>query len=276
MIQETQELIPRQTLAQMTGAYALACDEIKQACGLMKQARERLESAFGSDHYKFRYPQNAGPEDGDEILAEFKRDAWRNMVGRLELRRLMSVKRSKELDEQLDERASYRYTSNGRSQIEPLPDLTFENVVAMLESTATQVKDFLLEAVDEVFEFLRPHRNQYKTNSEFEIGRKVIKGWWVRHGYNGCYQVNYDRQAEVTALDNVFHLLDGKGPIKTHHGPLSDAIGKTTYAEGKGETEYFRFKCFGNCNLHLEFKRLDLLAKLNKIAGGNRLKPKNQ
>lgn len=270
------ELIPRQTLSAMTGAYALACEEIAQASALYKQARERLEAAFGGD-YSFRYPQQSGrpisPEDSAPVVQEWKRDAWRAMVGRLELRRLMSVKRCQELDDQLEEKSRHY-----GKQAEPLPDLTFENVVAMLETTAGQVKDFMVEAVQEVFEFLRPHRSEYKTNSEFEVGRKVIKGWWIRPGYGNHYEISYsgNAQAEITAMDNVFHLLDGKGPIKTHYGPLYEAIQKTTYAIGKGETEYFKFKCFHNGNLHLEFKRLDLLAKLNKIAGGNRLKPENK
>lgn len=47
---------------------------------------------------------------------------------------------------------------------------------------------------------------------------------------------------------------------------------KTTFAEGKGETEYFRFKCYHNGNLHLEFKRPDLVQKINAIVGGLTLK----
>src|SRR5436190_20361060 len=38
------------------------------------------------------------------------------------------------------------------------------------------------------------------------------------------------------------------------------------------ETDYFKFRCFRNRNLHQEFKRLDLVAKLNAIAGGMRLR----
>ena|SRR5439155_23407886 len=49
---------------------------------------------------------------------------------------------------------------------------------------------------------------------------------------------------------------------------LIDAI----EAAKDGETDYFRFKCFRNRNLHLEFKRLDLVAKLNAVAGGMRLR----
>ena len=39
---------------------------------------------------------------------------------------------------------------------------------------------------------------------------------------------------------------------------------------GVGETEFFKFRCFKNHNFHLEFKRPDLVQKLNEI-GGNGL-----
>jgi hypothetical protein len=39
------------------------------------------------------------------------------------------------------------------------------------------------------------------------------------------------------------------------------------------ETKYFKVKWFKKGTLHIEFKRLDLLSELNRIGGGNRLKP---
>ena len=83
--------------------------------------------------------------------------------------------------------------------------------------------------------------------------------------------MNYFRQNHITALDNVFHALDGKSLANTHHGPLTDAIAAVPRGENCGETEYFRFRCYGNGNLHLEFKLADLLARLNAVAGGMRL-----
>jgi hypothetical protein len=38
--------------------------------------------------------------------------------------------------------------------------------------------------------------------------------------------------------------------------------------DGHGETAYFKFKCHKNRNLHLEFKRLDLVKQLNGLATG--------
>src|SRR5438874_1244611 len=83
-------------------------------------------------------------------------------------------------------------------------------------------------------------------------------------------RMDHYREQHIRAIDNVFHALDGNGTIKTHRGPLIDAI--EAAKDGTGETDYFRFRCFRNRNLHLEFRRLDLVAKLNAVAGGMRLR----
>ena len=44
----------------------------------------------------------------------------------------------------------------------------------MLEGTLANTSTFIEEAVHEVFEFLRPRNSRYKTNTEFEIGKRVI------------------------------------------------------------------------------------------------------
>ena len=60
-------------------------------------------------------------------------------------------------------------------------------------------------------------------------------------------------------------MLDGKALSAYRDGDLSKAI---EAAEGGiGETEFFRFKCFGNGNLHIEFRRMDLVDQLNAIGG---------
>lgn len=148
---------------------------------------------------------------------------------------------------------------------------------AMLEGTANNVHLYIEEMVKEVFDWLRPHhRDPYATNEKFaqELGARVVINWACESNHaRGKFRVNYNRQANITALDNVFHALDGKGTIKSHHGPLTDAV----YASenGTGETDYFRFRCFQNNNMHIEFKRRDLLAKLNAVAGGMTLKNGN-
>jgi len=141
----------------------------------------------------------------------------------------------------------------------------------MFEDSAANLQVFLEEAVTEVFEYLRPHNSHHKTNTEYEIKNKVILTWMVERGYGKTpFRVNYHRDKHLIALENVFLMLDGKGVVKSYHGELYDGICSTE--DGTGKTPYFKFRCFQNGNLHLEFLRPDLVAKLNAIAGGNRLK----
>lgn len=140
---------------------------------------------------------------------------------------------------------------------------------------ANSVPQLIDEAVREVFEWLRPGgwQARYKTNTQFEVGRRVIRANCVEVGWGTNFRVSHYHEPNLTALDNVFHVLDGNGTVKTTRGPLVDAINATPKVGTGGETVYFKFKCFLNSNLHIEFKRMDLVTKLNQVAGGMRLKP---
>jgi len=144
------------------------------------------------------------------------------------------------------------------------------------EVVSDLVQEGFAAAVQEVFEWLRPRRtrfNRYKTNTELEVGRRAIIPFVVGLRYCGDgFDVGYRQEANLTALENVFSGLDGQGEIrKGYYSLLSGAI-KQAGIDGRGETDYFRFRACRNGNLHLEFKRLDLLQRFNEIAGGARLR----
>jgi hypothetical protein len=68
--------------------------------------------------------------------------------------------------------------------------------------------------------------------------------------------------------------LDGRGVAKYPE----DAVTKINEAIGdkqwECETEYFAIRRYKKGSMHIRFKRLDLVRRLNKLAGGNRLKNK--
>lgn len=265
MTTEKNELIPRTTLVQMVATWKTAGAKIRQACALLMEAQTELQTAFQTrDSYYFRFHGREGIADHLEhpdkfIDGKLKQEAWKALVTRMELHRVLSVKRSKELDSQLD---------TGKD----LPDITEECINGWLTGTAFNVATFMQEAVKEVYDFLRPRNSKLKTNSEFEVGKKVIR-FGVEPGYNGGWRIKYHYHSEFRALDNVFHLLDGKGYVDTYNGPFIDAIEKSN---GEGESDYFKFHCYGNGNCHIEFKRMDLVTELNAIAGGRAIKPKGK
>lgn len=258
------DIARRETLTTMISVYQSATADITQAYALLEQAQGRLRSVFmDTPGYSFatndrNMYDRTGKKASDAILVNIKKDAWKHITERLELRKLLSIKRRDELDRQLD-------------RANELPELTEENIISMFQQSAENVNVYLEEAVLEVFEFLRPPGSRHKTNTEFEIGRKVVLTWMLEKGYQrGKYRVNSHRDKYVTAIQNVFQMLDGQGPVKGYYGDLYNEICDSK--NGTGETPYFKFKGYMNGNLHLEFKRLDLLERLNAIAGGNRLK----
>jgi hypothetical protein len=258
----TTDLAKRETLSTMIGTYRQATGMVEEAYAILEQAQKTLRAIFlDAPGYRFsvteRNSSDVGTIASKAINTKLKKDAWSVIVERMELRRLLSIQRRTELDSQIEKGE--------------LPDLTEENVMALFETSAANVTVYMEEAVNEVFEYLRPPGSHYKTNTEFELGRRVILVWQVEKGWSrGMFRVNYHREKYLTALDNVFSLIDGKGAIKTYHGPLYDAI--TDSPDGTGSTEYFKFRCCLNGNLHLEFLKPALVAKLNAIAGGNRLR----
>lgn len=266
---ETKDVMVRQSLPGMALAYREAVATMKEALTMLGDAQEKLHVAFGQGSRSGRafgiedpHHRSSWSPTPEEIELNWRQTAWRILVDRMELKRICSVKRSEEIDRQMADPKN-------------LPEITEANMLAMIDGNARSVHEFLAEAVKELFDKLRPWRwgddgDGYKTNKVYQIGERVILNSYLSRGYGrGRFHVNYHRDCTQTlrCLDNVFHLLDGKGTVPTHAGPLVDAINAETNL-GHFETEYFEGRCFANCNLHLRFKRLDLLALLNAAGAG--------
>ena len=108
----------------------------------------------------------------------------------------------------------------------------------------------------------------YKTNQRYHIGKKVILICAV-----SSYGIQSGTSQHLRALDNVFHRLDGKGTPK-YPDDLVTGLSETIRKKAAvAETPYFRCKWYRNGNLHVEFKRLDLLKELNRIGGNHEQVP---
>lgn len=263
----TDSLSRRATVRELVAAFQAAEAQVRSSFAALVQAERDVNAVFGisdrsirisaSDHWGSRF------DDPDAAVKLMARDAWVVIVDRLELRRAMSIKRYEALDRQIRE---------GKD----LPPITEETVMGFVQQSAADLSTMFEEAVLEVHAWLRPRGSKYKSNSEYEIPAKVvlervvdpIDRWPTK-----TFRVNYHVRQTLIALENVFNGLDGRGQIaKDHYSVLQRAIEACPREVGRGETELFSFRAFGNGNLHLAFKRLDLLARLNQIAGGKRLR----
>ena len=90
----------------------------------MVSAEKRLKETFKPDSYLFdlsrtdsRYRRYENP---DELMKELKKDVWRVLIDRMELRRILSVKRNEELNKQIE---------TGQD----LPDIDEAQILAMLD-----------------------------------------------------------------------------------------------------------------------------------------------
>jgi hypothetical protein len=260
----TDAITKRLTITEAVAVYERATAQIREGFRLVAEAEKLLNETFTMDHFGSihvsGYSGRVNFDDPSENLLRVRHDVWSAIIDRLEVRRMMSVARAKELSRQLEKHE--------------LPEITLQSASELLHGFQSNLSTMLEEAVEEVFNWLRPRASKYKTNSEYEVPRKVVLTSVVEPWNKiwSSWRVNYHREAELTALENVFSALDGNGQItKTHYSAISNAIRAEGF-DGVGETPYFRFKTYKNGNMHLEFRRLDLLARFNAIAGGRRLR----
>lgn len=263
----------RKTAALMAAEYHDAIGQIRSAMDIIKKQSERIQEAFrfesedkpiwgkefgpsrNSYHFGigFSYCGTNHHDDIDKIFEGFKREAWRIIANRLGIKTTMSIKAREEFEKQL---------SDG-----DLPEIEESAILNMIFGLVDRAKEFAANAAKEVFEILRPHRGRYKTNDVFKIGKRVILSYYCERAYAaGRFRISYPRDKYVMAIDGLFRLLDGKTPIQNGRGELIDAV--LNSPNGRGETEYFKFKCYQNHNLHLEFKRLDLVKQINLLGMG--------
>lgn len=265
---EHDQLTARLTPADLVAVYQQAERDIRQGFALVANAMDSINAAFTLDKPSGIGIQGHGHtyinfDKPEERLREVRRALWHTMVERLEVRRMMSVKAWKELTEQIDKGE--------------VPDLTEEAIAAMVKQFSDAAPAMLEQAVAEVFDFLRPPHSEYKRNSEYEVPRRVALTWvidtWHTKTFPSKFLVpRHQCEQQLTALENVFSNLDGRGSVsKGHVSNLSEAIRRTKRGD-LGETEYFSFRGYNNGALHMTFLREDLLRAFNRIAGGMRLR----
>ncbi len=262
----TTDLIPRGTITTMAAAWRESTDQIAEAFRMIAEAEDRLKAVFGVEHYGFSVQDRHDEPDfrkPDSTMKRLRKDAWRCLIDRLQLRQFMSVEAAQELAKQLDKGC----ITDGV----PLPEVTEEVLIAQIRGMFESIPEQIRLAQIEVFKMLRPYTH-HKTNDAWKIGHKVILTGMITGGYKaGTWRVTYGQWAgdKLRALDNVFHSLDGKGMIKDHTGPTARAIEAIPAGEDRFSTDYFRGRVFGNGNLHLEFLRLDLVDRINATSMGS-------
>ena len=226
---------------------------------------EELNIEFGS---LFEYePFHSLSGEYKERERNLRSKAWEKIIAISGARKYLSNKRTDELDERL-----YSYGRNNTfRKIEPMPEITVDEVHSMIDGLRQNGRDMAQEMIIEAFDYLRRGSDEFKRNKKFRVNKKVIV-YGVERKFSGGFGIGSYQHGKFRSIDRAFYLLDGKSMDaeyeRSSSSPLSDAIYSSD--NGKGETVYFKFQCYGKGTCHLTMKRPDLVDILNQVGNGGR------
>lgn len=265
------ELMPRQTIAALVEQHDAIQVQAVDGIVALFNAQAQMKAACGGyasvlpDAYGYRRV-DSWITFGDVGLAAghahraIREGFWKYTLAQTGIEMMMSPADRERMGKMFEEHKT--------------PPFDLVNVVATLQGLAENSGEIFKGAARAVWELFRPgtgHWNKHKTNKDCSaIQRKVILTWGF---YGGGSYLDLDRKQRFNELNKVMYVLDGKGLPKADNNLGSQMEQARRNGVPGLETEYFSLAWFKVGTIHLTFKRLDLLAELNKIGadGSNEL-----
>jgi hypothetical protein len=249
-----QTLITHQTITAIVEGIEAAKRQAAQAFALLTGARETLRQTLGEAHaYDHLWEHNISDynmaANAEKTAQRLEENGWRYLFDQTQMRQFLTERKRQEFDKQF-------YDHN-------LPPLTVANAASTLLSMAHDAPGNMQAMVTELFEVLRPWNTQHKTNKRWQVGKKVILTHIVNVGYFAG--LNHYREGTVRTLGTVFALLDGQGIPQYPHDLATTLQTALQAHEPTCETPYFACKWYKNGNLHVMFRRYDLVDRLNAL-----------
>jgi hypothetical protein len=250
---ENVNIIPRGSIADLVQEYEAICAMVDESWSLLKQADARLKRAIGGDD---RYSGDLCTwklnHEFGAIKPALKRKFWDHVIARSGIKNVMHHQVRRELENQM-------------RHDQTMPAFSTEVIHATLYGWAESSQDVFTQMCQETFKLMLPWRGKYKTNKLHRIDKRI-----VMEGAMGWYTASVGEYAteKLRDLDRIFHQLDSKTPPEYPHDLVSVINDEARLKNEDAETEYFYARWFKNKNIHLTFKRLDLLAEFNRIGAG--------
>jgi hypothetical protein len=251
VISTSHEIIRKGSAEELIGHRNRALEYFKLGLEWISKAHEAQKLAAPGSYFPESLSQRGAVDlrysSVDKAMEEVKRevdcDVWTYLIGATELKSLMDAETLKAFQEQVRK--------------DP-PEVTLDNLISTFTGLRDRRGSILQQSLVNVFKKLSRH---YANNDAFRLGKKMILDYALsQHG--GFYGYKRDLVADV---DRMFHVLDGKQP-PSHLNDAGTVVGEASHKhERECETEYFRFQLYRNGNLHVIFKKPDLVAKANKI-----------
>ncbi len=208
---------------------------------LNEQVRETL-SVVGS----YLMPHGGEFKDSlERALIELDQSMWRRAFDLTGFTQIMDAEAVSEFE---------------RSLYPKPPDFTDATIRATFIDLHQKAGHMFRRGIVNVFRYLS---DDYKTNAKekFRVGRKCIMSCMVGPSFKRGLQIRYGSGDRLNDIDRIIKTVDGK---QFKPRDFEYAMNAAFEKQEVYECDYYRAKGFNNGNLHLEFKRADLLELLNE------------
>jgi hypothetical protein len=224
---------------------AMIADYYRMAKLTDATAREVIEYGLGCDAIP-RAQQ-------EEAVKDIDRSYWRMAFERTGFMQLLDAESRKKFDNDIQKNP---------------PEFNIGNIRSTFLDLSQNAEKMFNDGIVNVFRRLS---GGYMTNDVFKVGDKIISEYMTEPNWSGGRRISYGRgEDEINDIDRVFKILDGK---KHQPRELSSALNGVFREKSDYEDDYYKARTFKNGNLHLWFKRTDLLERVNVIIaqyyGGN-------
>jgi len=232
------------TLADVCAVRDLALDRIKRAYELLDTAKDALEGVT-----RYAWPYEGSPRNSyQHTVSEIDARLWRDAFDKTNFLLLMDEEAKRRFFEDVEKKA---------------PPFTMENIRSTFLTLSQEADAMFVRGLVNVFRRLsKDHRTN--TNSPFKVNDRAILPYMVSLRFRGGLEVNYRSSERLNDLDRVFKVLAG-----ARHQPrvLEHAINAVFVVDNRYEDDFYEIRGFRNGNMHLRFKRADLLEKANRLIG---------
>jgi hypothetical protein len=249
------DLLKVGTLEEFCREYKKSEAEVMQAFELFKSARERMTRHV--QHFQMWRREIFSSQDFDvkktDSLTTMRRAVWEELIKRCGVLETMTQKRRDQLQHDMADPAN-------------VPDITPESITAFMRGAVGELPQLIEEAIEEAMHHMCPRSGAYVTNGDgFMLGEKaVVDGICVWVGHLNGLTLNTYYEGVAASIENAFSLVDGKGPARYPSSLLTAIRQACKSGVWEFETAYFYVKLFKKGTMHLKFKRMDLVAELNK------------
>lgn len=249
-------LIRKDSVQELCAHRARALELYAQAYRLLQEAQKThrracIGNATISDLPRdwWRYPEYSGGVEGFIRQAQERvdRDMWRSFIINTPLGSLMDAEERKRFEDSLEKTP---------------PEATPENVEASLRRLAGEAGLIFRRGLVNVFSALC---GKYRSHDGFKIGDRVVLTYAFTV-YSDKTLGTFRRDDTLRDVERVFYVLDGKELPAEYNAGICGKIRTASHAQLREcEDDYLSVRWFKNGNMHIRFKRLDLVEKANKL-----------